>query len=1516
MKINGEAFVIWGHPALVTRLGALRYQSSACRHLNSPSAGRPSSNRYLHLLDNISHLSSIADFWFLPPFAEVHCIKPIDSILASRSLTCRTKITVTMEPFSVETETAQFLMGLPMDELLDFAKTHYDHDDATSQTDTETLIYVSLLIFARTKSTEHLERAICYAEGWVAETPNGDRDRPRRDQILALATSMQYDQQDPKESLGLGEDGENENQPTSPPDPRDAVDGWFGARDVDSDSLRFAISRSQNMLLAEHMGAPARHGLMPLKAYSMLRGQLYQRTLDPHDLDQGVRFLRGLADATEDDIAKQAECFRQIAGVLYHRFKQPEMRTAEDTYQIIDSAELAEALDPTADDRVDQERSRWLSEISAVYCARFKSDRNETDIDSAISTMQLAENIAMLDANTQSSLRLRRAIYSGERFNIYMRKEDLDRAIEEAESALQLNPDQPQTVATLTLLSDWLETRYDNLGATEDLSRALEINELGCSVSSSRDEASRLRFYCESSRLLWKKCGAFPGPEDANKGIRLRRLILDNFPDHPKRFEHFMELGRWCNMRAGLTALAADLDAAVDAVEAAFDAYPLDEPAGPRIEILDKLFSVIAQRHRKTGGKGNLPQMLSRVDKRANDLEQWRCLSQEEQARLQYLRVKLTWGACMQDYGMESAAFETCKKAIDLVPADSPIRFDIWGTAVAILVRQFHSGTHSTQSLNQAIDLAKRTLDEMPEDYPQRFGFLADYGLAMRARFDWLLDIADLAKAIEVTEMAVSIARGQQLEGDAMALVFINLASNYCAMVVAVENSTHLAYQGIECLQEALKHDPHKFHHARILATFQNLYAGLFSRTGQKEHARLATDATENMLRAISPDSTHLGHALFEGGNAYSHIYHLTSDKSALDRAVELFEQGSGIEDSVPVARLRCAASAGRLLAEAGLWSRSCRVLKIATDQLLTVTLRSMSNQDKQRVVADVPDLASLYAAAVLNAGMGADEALQVLELGRGVIAGLLLEMRVDVSELREQNEPLADEFVALRDQLDSGGGWVAPSTSAAWDWNEGSRRRQELAQRFDTVLGKIRSLQKNKKFMAPGKADLVAASERGPIVVLNVNEFRCDAILIHQRRSHEPVWVKNLPLLTNADVKKNASHLRTRGITSEILSWLWETAAGPILDELGLTATLPTNGSEDIGDEWPHVWWVLTGAMSHLPIHAAGYHGTKCTVLDRVVSTYSSSLKALVHGRRREAHGGIIHTPGQSGKSSPFGGPTEHRALLVAMEQTPGLGPSSNLRCAPEEVAKIARLCSNMGLKPVEPLPRERKQILEQIANCKVFHFAGHGQTDRNEPERSCLLLEDWQSNPLTVADVRDSNLGKSSPFLAYLSACSTSVDAVGTLADEGIHLANAFQLAGFRHVVGTLWAVSDRHCVEVAEILYKTIQREGLNDSAVARGLHQAVRALRDLYIGMAGLVNQPQASKVGSGCEYQHAPALEIGTENRSPEDKTRLGAATDDAEREGRNGKLVGLEGLAYNEAHFGMEYWAPYIHVGI
>jgi CHAT domain-containing protein len=132
---------------------------------------------------------------------------------------------------------------------------------------------------------------------------------------------------------------------------------------------------------------------------------------------------------------------------------------------------------------------------------------------------------------------------------------------------------------------------------------------------------------------------------------------------------------------------------------------------------------------------------------------------------------------------------------------------------------------------------------------------------------------------------------------------------------------------------------------------------------------------------------------------------------------------------------------------------------------------------------------------------------------------------------------------------------------------------------------------------------------------------------------------------------------------------------------------------------------------------------------------------------------------------------------------------------------------------------------VLAALPAGRWAHFACHGSSDLSDPSASCLLLTDHQQRPLTVVDVARLRLDDAG--LAFLSACSTARPGGGGLADEAIHLASAFQLAGYRHVIATLWPVGDRHAVDLAADIYATLTAAGEAD--VAGAVHAAVRRMR---------------------------------------------------------------------------------------
>src|SRR5258707_153260 len=83
--------------------------------------------------------------------------------------------------------------------------------------------------------------------------------------------------------------------------------------------------------------------------------------------------------------------------------------------------------------------------------------------------------------------------------------------------------------------------------------------------------------------------------------------------------------------------------------------------------------------------------------------------------------------------------------------------------------------------------------------------------------------------------------------------------------------------------------------------------------------------------------------------------------------------------------------------------------------------------------------------------------------------------------------------------------------------------------------------------------------------------------------------------------------------------------------------------------------------------------------------------------------------------------------------------------------------------------------------------------------------------------------------------SPCETAVT-TANLANEAVHLTGAFQLAGYQHVVGTLWQVGDLASTELARDFYTALTAPGrrsvIDVSRAAVALHHATRRLRDRY------------------------------------------------------------------------------------
>lgn len=411
-----------------------------------------------------------------------------------------------------------------------------------------------------------------------------------------------------------------------------------------------------------------------------------------------------------------------------------------------------------------------------------------------------------------------------------------------------------------------------------------------------------------------------------------------------------------------------------------------------------------------------------------------------------------------------------------------------------------------------------------------------------------------------------------------------------------------------------------------------------------------------------------------------------------------------------------------------------------------------------------------------------------------------------------------------------------------AADGSPGIDRRMALAREWDELVDRIRGLDGFEDFLRPPRPErLVPAAEAGPVVVVNVSQWRCNAVIV----TTEGVEVQTLADLTaDAVGTRTAGYLEALSRVEEaarlayeawercwdadrpfaavasytaakeslqdandgceqalqdVTGWLWDHVAAPVLDALGLTAR-PAQGQP-----WPRLWWCPTGPLSLLPLHAAGRHTAEGrarheSVLDRVVPSYTPTLRALLE-QRAEAD------------------PADHRMLVVGLSETPGQLPLPSVAC---DLGLLTRLFPDRHTV-LEGPDATWDAVRAALPRHGWVHFSCHGGQDLADPSRGGLLLHD---RLLSIADI---SAGRYRGDFAFLSACKTATGG-SALPDEAITLAAALHYTGYRHVIGTLWSVHDATATYVAEAVYTGLTAGGaFEPGRSASALHAAIQDLR---------------------------------------------------------------------------------------
>ncbi|GAA1092840.1 CHAT domain-containing protein [Streptomyces javensis] len=1072
--------------------------------------------------------------------------------------------------------------------------------------------------------------------------------------------------------------------------------------------------------------------------------------------------------------------------------------------------------------------------------------------------------------------------------------DDLDAAIDAAwgavESAATGHPDRS---VMLFNLSGVLMERFTHAGTAAYLDDAIETGRLAVqsAVAASGDRAGGFNNLGTALKTRFTERGVL---SDLDAAIHAFQEAADLSVENHDKAGVLYNLGIAWRDRYESTRVPADLENAMKCCQAAVEAAPEEHPG--RAIILSGLGSTALTRFERTGETGHLECSINAFREalgmlppghRARGLR----LSGLGQALLTRYRLS-------GDRSDLDAAIEMNRAASQEI-SPKKTEFNAVLNNLANSLGQRFECTGRMSDLDEAISASRASAEATADGHVDRPTRLSNAGLMLWTRFKHTGALPDLDAAIDFTHRAVKTASPEhtafaamlsnlgavllqryERNGDPQDLDEVIRKNREVLRIVDADSpdrprflanlctALHASFQrtgnlgdlndsvaaGHDATANVPSHNPERPKYLSLLGGVLTVRFEAAGSVADLDDAVVACQAALDISPAEHPERTDY---LFQLGTALQSRYERNHSRHDFDRALAAHMEGARADGARPSTRIRAAQAAASLTGRADP-DLAADLLAGAIRLLPEVADRRLSRGDQQHAMGKWSGLAGDAAALALASHEDtsihrAVRALQLLEAGRGVLHSQALDMRSDLAELRECHPDLARRFEVLRDELDRPTDTTAfpadpmGQISTAVRAVDAEERRRGLVGQLQVTLDRIRAKDGFASFARPpAVGELLAQAAFGPVVSFNISHYRSDALLL----TSDGIESLNLPDLTyDLVIDRIQTFHRALGTVADphatplarregqatlhaVLEWLWDAAAEPVLHSLGFT------GEPSPGQSWPRVWWAPGGLLSLLPLHAAGHHleppraglqdREPRTVMDRVVSSYTTTIRALHHARRH-----LTSTP------------TVSRSLIVAMPTTPGV--RGRLDHVSEEAALLCGLLPEPTLlmesdteadDMTAPGPETRPtkaRVLKTLSDCGIVHFACHGAHDPDDPSQSLLLLHDHERDPLTVASLAEIRMD--SAQLAYLSACRTAFMGSVELIDEAIHLTSAFQLAGFPHVIGTLWEINDEVASHMAADFYAELggvtgQHGGLDTDTAARVLHHTVRKVRDRY------------------------------------------------------------------------------------
>ena len=1107
--------------------------------------------------------------------------------------------------------------------------------------------------------------------------------------------------------------------------------------------------------------------------------------------------------------------------------------------------------------------ARLLNADALKASTKYESSHDLKDLDEAITKGREAVQKVPLHHPDKCNFLYNVSRFLESRYNASGEIRDLDEAVTYTRKLLDTMPKgHTEYIMFTSNAALQLRSLYNIVGRIEDLDLAVSKSE-EAALSTPNDSSDRAIVYHNWSAILSSRYAATRQTKDLDNCISTSRLVVGKLatPSHPNRIKFLINLASCLRQRFDNDGALQDI---ADAIEAATEVVGLARPSHPELATwLNYLAIYHSKRFSKTENLADTNYAIqygkeaievTPKDDVLNQAKRFSALSLYYSDRFQHvndtddlqlavilsrkavnhfpsdhlerptvihnltscLRARYSRLGDMEDL---EEAIRKGQEAVDLTPATEVDDLQRFQCNLSLDFHARFNRAGAAEDLEHAIRLLRKAMEAAPKD----FVLLNNLLLFLSNRWERYHERTDIEEAIQVGQ---EVWHNVPLDSAKRRIIMGNLAMAF--------RHRYECLKSIDDLEEAIricckmldssfqKLDP--THALHVLSSCLHLR---YQKIGLKENLELAVITRSKALDLMPIDHPDRATALWSLLQLRLAQFDASNNQEYIDKAIQEGMEAASMENASFHARVFSAYWAGGIAMHAKRWVEGDQLLSRAIRMMPNLTTRSLTRDDQQFAITRLINISSLAVSASISAKRSAEESLELLEAGRGVIASLTISSRNGVSDLDKVDPKIRLEYERLRERVNA----TMPSTMLRNDTllhNDTTLRKREtqsaISSRGDAIRDltkleeRIRRLPGLARFqLSPAANDLMELAAEGPIVSFNVTIYRSDVLLVTLKE----VRVLQLLDLKYSEMEENAVKLLGRGkITAgkprtkpmrnkqlhKILQWIWDVAVGQALQELGLlTCESPKQPAR--------IWWLTSGFLGSLPLHAAGYYGKGATrnALHHVISSYIPSFKALAYARERR-----LKTVAKA----------EQRGLIVTMSKTANM---KDLKV--EEEARSVQ--ENVGqLTDQTPLILERptrQEVIERLAESTIVHFACHGSSDPYNPSNGGLFLQDGS---LTIRDLGPISLPLAQ--IAYLSACSTANNAALHLIEEGIQVATGFQLMGFPHVVGTLWEASNIAAVEVAKGFYRILAFQ-INDSGslveydvVATALHHATKAL----------------------------------------------------------------------------------------